>query len=109
MGGALTGMAALVTGGGGGIGSACALELARDGAAVTIMGRTESTLQAAKERLLGELGDGAVALAGAMQQLAGEAELRAGLAQGGRAAYEASFTEAAVVGRYRAFFDAVAG
>ena len=56
-----------------------------------------------------ELGDGAVALAGAMQQLAGEAELRAGVAQGGRAAYEASFTEAAVVGRYRAFFDEVAG
>ena len=60
MSGALTGMAALVTGGGGGIGSACALELARDGAAVTIMGRTETTLQKAKERLLGELGEGAI-------------------------------------------------
>jgi NAD(P)-dependent dehydrogenase (short-subunit alcohol dehydrogenase family) len=53
-------MAALVTGGGGGIGSASALALARDGAAVTLMGRTEKTLESAKERLLGELGSGAV-------------------------------------------------
>jgi NAD(P)-dependent dehydrogenase (short-subunit alcohol dehydrogenase family) len=52
-------MAALVTGGGGGIGSASALELARDGAAVTLMGRTEATLQAATARLLGELSPGA--------------------------------------------------
>src|SRR5439155_614551 len=56
-----------------------------------------------------EPSDGAVALADAMQQIAGDAALRARLAQGGRAAYEASFTEAAVVGRYRAFFDQVAG
>jgi glycosyltransferase involved in cell wall biosynthesis len=56
-----------------------------------------------------EPGGGAEALAAAMQQFAGDAELRARLAQGGRAAYEASFTEAAVVGRYRAFFDKVAG
>ena len=40
----LAGQAALVTGGGGGIGSASAAWLARDGAAVLIMGRTESTL-----------------------------------------------------------------
>jgi len=54
--------------------------------------------------------DGAAeALADAMQRIAGDAELRARLAQGGRAAYEASFTEAAIVGRYRAFFDEVAG
>jgi NAD(P)-dependent dehydrogenase (short-subunit alcohol dehydrogenase family) len=56
----LAGMAALVTGGGGGIGSASALALARDGAAVLLMGRTESTLEAARRRLLGELGAGAV-------------------------------------------------
>jgi glycosyltransferase involved in cell wall biosynthesis len=56
-----------------------------------------------------EPGGGAEALAAAMQQFAGDAALRARLAQGGRMAYEASFTEAAVVGRYRAFFDAVAG
>lgn len=60
MSGALTGMAALVTGGGGGIGSASALALARDGAAVTLMGRTEETLVAVKERLLAELGSHAV-------------------------------------------------
>ena len=56
-----------------------------------------------------ELGGAAQPLADAMRQIAGDAALRAGLAQGGRAAYEASFTEAAVVGRYRAFFDEVAG
>jgi NAD(P)-dependent dehydrogenase (short-subunit alcohol dehydrogenase family) len=42
--GALSGQAALVTGGGGGIGGASAAWLARDGAAVRIMGRTEATL-----------------------------------------------------------------
>jgi NAD(P)-dependent dehydrogenase (short-subunit alcohol dehydrogenase family) len=51
-------MAALVTGGGGGIGSASAFQLAKDGAAVTLMGRTETTLQAATARLLGELPTG---------------------------------------------------
>jgi NAD(P)-dependent dehydrogenase (short-subunit alcohol dehydrogenase family) len=60
MSGSLAGMSALVTGGGGGIGSASALALARDGAAVTLMGRTEKTLEAAKARLLGELDAGAV-------------------------------------------------
>lgn len=41
---ALQGMGVLVTGGGTGIGRACALALALDGAAVTICGRTESKL-----------------------------------------------------------------
>jgi len=45
----LSGTAALVTGGGGGIGSASAGWLARDGAAVMIMGRTESTLIEARD------------------------------------------------------------
>jgi glycosyltransferase involved in cell wall biosynthesis len=58
---------------------------------------------------LPEEAGGAEALADAMQQLAGNAELRVRLAQGGRAAYEASFTEGAVVGRYRAFFDEITG
>src|SRR5690606_19307576 len=40
----LRGMGALVTGGAGGFGRACALALARDGATVTLMGRTEQTL-----------------------------------------------------------------
>jgi NAD(P)-dependent dehydrogenase (short-subunit alcohol dehydrogenase family) len=42
---------ALVVGGGSGIGYASARRLARDGALVTIAGRTESTLRAAQERL----------------------------------------------------------
>ena len=45
--GPLTGKAALVTGGSGGIGSACARWLARDGAAVTLMARDEEKLEAA--------------------------------------------------------------
>jgi NAD(P)-dependent dehydrogenase (short-subunit alcohol dehydrogenase family) len=60
MSGPLAGMAAWVTGGGGGIGSESALALARDGAAVTLMGRTETTLEAARERLLAEVGAEAV-------------------------------------------------
>jgi NAD(P)-dependent dehydrogenase (short-subunit alcohol dehydrogenase family) len=47
----LAGQAALVTGGGGGIGGASAAWLARDGAAVMIMGRTEKTLVATKARI----------------------------------------------------------
>jgi NAD(P)-dependent dehydrogenase (short-subunit alcohol dehydrogenase family) len=47
----LAGLAALVTGGGGGIGSASAAWLARDGAAVMIMGRTEDTLVKAQARI----------------------------------------------------------
>lgn len=47
----LNGKSALVTGGAGGFGKACALELLNGGAAVTLMGRTESTLEAARDRL----------------------------------------------------------
>src|SRR5687768_9022435 len=55
----LSGQAAFVTGGGGGIGSGSATWLARDGAAVVIMGRTESTLVEAKKRIEEEAGAGA--------------------------------------------------
>jgi NAD(P)-dependent dehydrogenase (short-subunit alcohol dehydrogenase family) len=48
----LAGQAALVTGGGGGIGSASAAWLARDGAAVVIMGRTEATLRDARREIV---------------------------------------------------------
>jgi NAD(P)-dependent dehydrogenase (short-subunit alcohol dehydrogenase family) len=56
----LAGQSAFVTGGAGGIGCASALWLARDGAAVVIMGRTESTLKAARERIRGEAASGEV-------------------------------------------------
>jgi NAD(P)-dependent dehydrogenase (short-subunit alcohol dehydrogenase family) len=49
--GPLDGQRAIVVGGGSGIGYASASLLARDGAVVTIAGRTESTLQEAQARL----------------------------------------------------------
>jgi NAD(P)-dependent dehydrogenase (short-subunit alcohol dehydrogenase family) len=55
----LAGQAAFVTGGGGGIGSASATWLARDGAAVVIMGRTETTLVKARDGILAAAGDDA--------------------------------------------------
>jgi 7-alpha-hydroxysteroid dehydrogenase len=52
----LSGKAYLVTGGGTGIGKACAARLAADGAAVTITGRTEASLQAAADEINSSLG-----------------------------------------------------
>ncbi len=52
----LAGQGALVTGGGGGIGGASAAFLARDGAAVTIMGRTEATLVEARDEIIAMAG-----------------------------------------------------
>ena len=49
--GVLSGQSALVTGGGSGIGLACAAHLARDGATVVLAGRTESKLTASAEEL----------------------------------------------------------
>ncbi len=51
MSGALDGQRAIVVGGGSGIGFGCAHVLARDGAAVTIVGRTEGKLRDAQVRL----------------------------------------------------------
>lgn len=56
--GGLEGKAFLVTGGGSGIGRACAAALAADGAAVTICGRTESKLKEAAERIAAVQGHG---------------------------------------------------
>jgi NAD(P)-dependent dehydrogenase (short-subunit alcohol dehydrogenase family) len=50
--GGLEGTAALVTGGGSGIGLGCARRMVRDGASVTICGRTEARLEAAVAELL---------------------------------------------------------
>jgi NAD(P)-dependent dehydrogenase (short-subunit alcohol dehydrogenase family) len=57
--GTLDGYSVLVTGGGTGIGEACAAALLADGAVVTICGRTATTLEAAADRLAA--GGGAVA------------------------------------------------
>src|SRR5256885_14075968 len=54
MDGALAGQRAVVVGGGSGIGLACARVLARDGAAVTIVGRTEQKLTDAAGALADE-------------------------------------------------------
>ena len=56
--GGLEGKAVLVTGGGTGIGRACAEAAAADGAAVTICGRTESKLQDAAKRIREKAGCG---------------------------------------------------
>jgi 7-alpha-hydroxysteroid dehydrogenase len=56
--GGLEGKGVLVTGGGTGIGRACAAALAADGAAVTICGRTESKLEDAGKRIAERAGHG---------------------------------------------------
>jgi glycosyltransferase involved in cell wall biosynthesis len=55
-----------------------------------------------------ETGGGPAALAAAIERLCRSPELRRDLGQGGRRAYEAGFTEAAVVAAYRSFFDKLA-
>jgi len=57
---ALDGYGTLVTGGGSGIGEGCAAALARDGASVTICGRTPEKLDAAAARLRAVAAPGAV-------------------------------------------------
>ena len=56
--GDLKGYSVLVTGGGTGIGTACAMELAADGAAVTICGRRAEVLEAAAEKITAAAGHG---------------------------------------------------
>ena len=56
--GGLEGMAFLVTGGGTGIGAACAARLATDGAAVTICGRTAAKLEEAAKKIEAAAGHG---------------------------------------------------
>lgn len=54
----LAGRAYLVTGGGSGIGLACATRLAADGAAVTICGRSTARLEEAVRKILADVGSG---------------------------------------------------
>jgi 7-alpha-hydroxysteroid dehydrogenase len=56
--GGLEGVAVLVTGGGTGIGRACATRFAADGAAVTICGRRRDTLEDAAQRIATAAGHG---------------------------------------------------
>jgi glycosyltransferase involved in cell wall biosynthesis len=58
--------------------------------------------------LPGDPGGGPVALARAIERVCGDSKLRGRLAKAGRRAYEAEFTEEAIVARYREFFDRVA-
>jgi NAD(P)-dependent dehydrogenase (short-subunit alcohol dehydrogenase family) len=58
----LSGKTALVTGGGGALGGASALNLLRDGAAVVLVGRTLASLETAKQRLLKEQPDARIEL-----------------------------------------------
>jgi NAD(P)-dependent dehydrogenase (short-subunit alcohol dehydrogenase family) len=55
----LSGTAAIVTGGGSGIGLGCALALAADGASVTLVGRTEERLRVGAEQVEAVAADGA--------------------------------------------------
>ncbi len=59
MGDSLAGQAALITGGGSGIGLGCARFLVRDGASVTLMGRSEDRLRAASDSLAADVASGA--------------------------------------------------
>jgi len=63
----LGGLAILVTGGGTGIGKACARQLAADGAAVTITGRTEASLSAACDDISSSVANG-----GSIQYVTGD-------------------------------------
>ena len=57
----LAGQTAVVTGGSGGIGTACARALAADGARVLITGRRHEALNAARTRIIGDFPDAQVA------------------------------------------------
>jgi NAD(P)-dependent dehydrogenase (short-subunit alcohol dehydrogenase family) len=65
--GNLAGYSVLVTGGGTGIGTGCAVELAADGAAVTICGRRMEVLEAAAEKIAA-----AAAFGGSVQAVTGD-------------------------------------
>ena len=76
----LTGMGILVTGGGTGIGRACAAKLASDGAAVTICGRTEASLEAAAE-IVGAAADKGGSVQWLSADITSEADVQACMAK----------------------------
>ncbi len=76
----LAGLAALVTGGGSGIGLACAAHLARDGASVTIAGRSQDRLDGALAQLEADGAPGATAQSVACD-VADEASVAAAVAR----------------------------
>src|SRR5690348_6929389 len=69
--GMLAGRAALVTGGGTGLGRATALELARCGASVAIAGRRQDVLDEAAQAISAAAGAEVAALAGDIRERAG--------------------------------------
>jgi len=77
--GILAGKSAIITGGGGGFGKAIARLLARDGAAVTLMGRSRARLEQAQDWVQAEVPDARVALAAG--DAAKAADVKAAIAQ----------------------------
>lgn len=80
--GLLSGQAAFVTGGGSGIGLRIATYLVRDGASVTISGRSEERLRGAVAELESEAADGA-SVGWAACDVADEAQVEAAVAKAG--------------------------
>ncbi|WP_116368786.1 SDR family NAD(P)-dependent oxidoreductase [Parahaliea mediterranea] len=78
----LQGQSALVTGGAGGIGAACAARLVADGAAVTLMGRRQDKLEAARAAILASHPDAEVALC------VGDAQVEADVKRAAQQAFE---------------------
>ena len=94
--GALTGLSALVTGAGGGLGGAAATWLVRDGASVVLMGRTIETLETARTAVTREAEAGAV-----VKCVAGDATVAADVRR--------AVAEAAQLGRYAICVSVVGG
>ena len=88
MGGTLEGQGVLVTGGGSGIGLACAARLLADGATVTIAGRSEERLAAAVEQLVAGGADPGC-IAATATDVADEEQVRAAVAEAHRRAVAA--------------------
>jgi NAD(P)-dependent dehydrogenase (short-subunit alcohol dehydrogenase family) len=78
----LSGKAAFITGGGSGIGLASARALVRDGASVTVVGRTEAKLEAAVESLRSDAPEG-VTVRHRVCDVADESDVRASVAAAG--------------------------